>query len=189
MSHKFAGFLPRLAAFLLDYLVIAAYIILLILITALLFNLGLQSVATAIGGNPYLYDLFAFLALVLPVILYFTLIECSPQQATWGKRKLNLSVIAMNGKRLSWGQALIRSGFKFLPWQIAHTSIFHIPGWPLYVQEVPMGSIVGFTLVWILVGLYLVTILFTKVHRTPYDWLSQTAVIVNSDIHHVPNLR
>jgi uncharacterized RDD family membrane protein YckC len=182
MSYKFAGFLPRLAAFMLDYLIIVAYMIFLTLITALLFNLGGQSIAIAISGNPYLFDLFAFLTLVLPVILYFALGECSPKQATWGKRKLKLSVCAMNGKRLSWRQSCIRSIIKFLPWQIAHTSIFHIRGWPLHAQPISIGSIFGFTLVSLLVGLYLVTVLFTKAHRTPYDWLSQAVVVDNSNI-------
>ena len=176
MSHQFAGFLPRAAAFLLDYLVLAAYAVVMSASVALLSSLGLYGALRAVTGNPYLFDLFAFLALVLPVILYFTFSEASPKHATWGKQKLKLTVVSMDGKPVRWGQALARSAIKFLPWQIAHTSIFHIPGWPAQVQAVPTGSIAGFVLVWILVGLYLAALIFSKTHRTPYDWLARTAV-------------
>jgi len=74
-------------------------------------------------------------------------------------------------------QALVRSLLKFLPWQIAHTSIFHIqevvPG-----QEPAPFDITGFVLVWVLVGIYVISALISKERRTPYDWAAGSYVIV-----------
>ncbi len=177
MPHQFAGFWPRVGAFLLDYLVIAAYVVVMSLGVALLSGLGLYRVLAALTGNPWLFDLFAFLILVLPVILYFTFSEASARHATWGKQRLKLAVVSVDGKPVGWWRAFARSAVKFLPWQIAHSSVFHIPGWPAQVQAVPAGSVAGFTVVWILVGLYLLALIFSKTHRTPYDWVARTAVV------------
>jgi uncharacterized RDD family membrane protein YckC len=176
----YAGFGKRLKAFAFDYLPIAAYIILLFGL-----SLGAARLMDLIGRplrwpeNPLLGDLIAFVILVLPVILYFSLQESSPRQATWGKRKAGLLVTDSQQGMLSRGQALVRSLIKFLPWQIAHTSLFHWEGWPIAPAEPTPMVIAGFVLVWVLVGIYFLTALFTKDHRTPYDWVAGSYVLVN----------
>jgi uncharacterized RDD family membrane protein YckC len=37
--------------------------------------------------------------------------------------------------------------------------------------------LVGLGLVWVLVGIYILTALFTKEHRTPYDWAAGSYVV------------
>jgi uncharacterized RDD family membrane protein YckC len=140
-------------------------------------GLGLGEAARAFFMNPYLADLFAFLVLVLPVVLYFALSECSARRATLGKRRLRLQVVTVSGGQLGVWQSLLRSGIKFLPWQIAHTSLFHIPGWPLAVDQIPPASIAGFGLVWLLVIVYLGMLIFTRSHRAPYDYAAGSMVI------------
>jgi uncharacterized RDD family membrane protein YckC len=180
---QYAGFGIRLKAFLFDYLPIAAYIILLFG-----FTMGVTWVMAALGRplnwpeNPLVGDLIAFLTLLLPVVLYFTLQESSPRQATWGKRKAGLLVVDEKGGQLTFGRAFVRSLLKFLPWQIAHTSLFHWEGWPFAPEEpVPM-VLVGFGLVYLLVGVYIASALVSKKHSTPYNWVVGSFVVeVNFD--------
>ena len=127
--------------------------------------------------NPLVCDLIAFLILVLPVILYFTLQDSSPNQATWGKRKTGLLVVTGGGERLTFGRAFIRSFLKFLPWQIAHTFLFHWQGWPLTPAEPTLLVLVGFALVYLLVAVYIVSALISKKHRTLYDWAVSSYVV------------
>ena len=165
----------RLLAFLLDYVVIAAYIVVLTLVTQAAALAGLS--ITGLFANPIRADLLAFLLLVLPVILYFALSESSPRQATWGKRRMNLCVTSTDDQRLSFPRALLRSAVKFLPWQIAHTSLFQIPGWPLNATTVPAGSVTGFILVWVMIFVYLGFLFFQPTRRTPYDFASGSVVV------------
>jgi uncharacterized RDD family membrane protein YckC len=177
---QYAGFGARLKAFTFDYLPIAAFIALLfgvsVAVTWVMNTLGRP---VSWPDNPLLADLLAFLILVLPVILYFTLQESSSRRSTWGKRKEGLLVVNEKGERLTFGRAFIRSLLKFLPWQIAHTSLFHWQGRPLAPEEPTMLVLVGFGLVYLLVGIYIASALISKKHRTPYDWVAGS-VVVNS---------
>lgn len=165
----------RLLAFALDYLVISAYIVVLTLVTQAAALAGVS--IAGLFANPIRADLFAFLLLILPVMLYFALSESSPRQATWGKGRMRLCVSNVTGQRLTFPRALLRSALKFLPWQIAHTSLFQIPGWPMNVSTVPTGSVIGFTLVWVLIFVYLGFLRFHPAYRTPYDFASGSVVV------------
>jgi hypothetical protein len=72
----------------------------------------------------------------------------------------------------------VRSLVKLLPWQIAHTSIYHIEGLPFAPVEPPPPVMAGFVLVYLLVGIYIASALISKEHRTPYDWAAGSCVIV-----------
>jgi uncharacterized RDD family membrane protein YckC len=172
-----ASLLRRLSAFGLDYLVILGYVAVL---SAAIWGLSrLPAVYSALGelfSQPNLFDLFAFLTLVFPVLLYFALMEGSRRGATLGKGWLGLRVTSVDGGGLGYRRSLLRSAIKFLPWQIAHTSLFHIPGWPTQVESIPPASIAGFALVWVLVLLYLGCQIIRRDHRTLYDLLSGAAV-------------
>lgn len=176
---QFAGVAIRLKAFAFDYLLISAYIFLLAAVSmAVIKTSGVLGLSLRWPENPFLADLMAFITMVLPVILYFTLQESSPRQSTWGKRKAGIRMVNANGGRLTRKQALIRSLVKLLPWQIGHTCLFHIPGWPLAVTTVPSWVTTGFVLLYVLVGIYIASALISKKHRTPYDWTSGAYVIV-----------
>lgn len=172
-------------AFGFDYLLISGYIILLASATMAVIKIsGFYGLTLRWPENPLLADLMAFVTLVLPVILYFTLHEASPKQASWGKRKTGIRVVNANGGRLTRGQAFIRSLIKFLPWQIGHTCLFHIPGWPLAVTGMPPWVTFGFVLLYVLVGIYVASALISKNHRTPYDWAAGSYVIIFQKLNH-----
>ncbi len=125
MNISYAGLRMRTVAFALDYLIIAAYLVLLGLMS-LMVNLASPGLLAALFANQLSAHISTFLLVTLPVILYFALLEASSWQATWGKRKLNLRVVRTDGARLSASRALARTVLTFLPWELAHTLIWQI---------------------------------------------------------------
>jgi uncharacterized RDD family membrane protein YckC len=170
-NFEYAGFRLRLAAFIFDYIIIAGYV----LVTAAVGLALLITMGPFTQMNPLLIDIIPFVVMVLPVSLYTAWQESSPYQATWGKRKKGLRVVTAAGARLSLSKALARSLVKFLPWQLAHISIPRL----LWVENPPMWVTVNLVVVWLLVAVYLAFLWLTKTHRTPYDWLAGSMVIVS----------
>ncbi len=175
-----AGLLLRLKAFGFDYLPIAAYILLLFGGT-----LGVIRLLDFLGRplrwpqSPLVNDAIAFLTLVLPVALYFGLQESAARGATWGKRKAGLRVVDASGRVLSRKRALLRALAKLLPWQIAHTSLYHVPGWPAAPDISSPWVVFGFALAYLLAGAYLASALLSNRRRTLYDRLAGSYVIVS----------
>ena len=161
----------RLAAFGLDYLVIVAYAIVLFLVTRLM--VGPLEVPESFGWR---VDLLAFGTLVLPVILYFSLSEASRSGGTWGKRQVGICVVSREGTRISVPQSLMRSSAKFAPWQIAHTCLFHIPGWPLHPDAASKWMLGTYGAVGLAV-ISLLSLFLSRGHRTVYDLVAGTSVI------------
>jgi uncharacterized RDD family membrane protein YckC len=170
----------RIAAFAWDYLVIAAYIVLLAVFSSVAWFGVLGRLPGAGDHPPWLFDLIAFVTLVLPVILYFSVQEAAASQATWGKRRAGLRVTAVDGGRLNLRRSLLRSGLKFLPWQIVHTSLFHIPGWPVAPTSPPGWVVAGFAVAYVLAGIYLVGLFVPSSRRTLYDRLAGARVVAAS---------
>lgn len=164
----------RLHAFGYDYLLMIGY---LIGVTGVSVSLIFLFDQPAEVNNPILADSLVFLTIILPIMSYFAWRESSSKQAGWGKQKVGLQLVNKEGERVLFRQAFGRNFFKFLPWQIAHTCIFHIEGVPLNPQEPPLWVNIGFGLVWLLVLFYLLTIGIAK--RAPYDWLAGVYVIDN----------
>ncbi|MEM9776821.1 MAG: RDD family protein [Chloroflexota bacterium] len=175
VDWRIAPVKKRLIAFAWDYLWMSLYIIILASVsTGLLFATG----RNLLQNNPILWDFVSFLTLILPVICYFALQESSSQRGTWGKKRAGIVVVNSHGGQLTRGQAFSRAIVKFIPWQIAHTSIFQIEGWPLNPQDPSIGSTAGLMLVWILVGVYFAAMVFSKSRRTPYDWAVGSIVVL-----------
>jgi uncharacterized RDD family membrane protein YckC len=172
----------RTAAFLLDYLVIAAYIIVLIAVSVLLGFGPLRQTFQVLFANPNSSEISAFLLLVLPVILYFALFESSAWQATWGKRKVGLRVTNTHGERLSLARSLVRSLIKFLSWELTHACIWRIPGWPFNPQTPSPIISAGLILVWVIVGAYVISLLMSKKHQALYDMIAGSYVVLAAQL-------
>jgi uncharacterized RDD family membrane protein YckC len=176
----YAGFSKRFKAFAYDYLLIFAYIAVLFGVNfGIILSAGRLEEMFPFFASPVVKDAIAFLTLILPVVLYFTLGESSPHQATWGKRKVGIRVIDADGRPLTRKRAFLRSLIKLLPWQIAHTSIYHIAGFPFAPLEPSPLVVAGFVLVYLLVGIFVACVLISKDHRTPYDWAAGSFVIAS----------
>lgn len=107
---------PRLLAFLVDWLVIAAW-------GGLLFGtvmLLTGGVPPRLGG-PWRAQAIGWLTLTVPVVLYFALTESSSLQASLGKRVLRLAVVRETGGRLAFSSSLLRTASKLAPWELGHT--------------------------------------------------------------------
>ena len=170
----------RIGAFGLDYIPIAAYLAALTGVVALL---RLTPLATRLGrvyADPYAGQLAGTLAFDLPVMAYFTLFEASGWEATPGKRRLGLRVVTTTGDRVSLPQAAARTLLKFLPWEIAHTSIWHTPGWPQHAQPTA-ANYVGYALVYVLGTVYIITLLRSDKRQTLYDRLAHTRVVAGEE--------
>ena len=168
----YTGFWKRAAAFALDYLIILAY---------LLGVAALSLLANSLfGANQWLFShrvraqVVAFLLVTLPVTLFFAISEASSRQATWGKGRLKLQVADGEGNRISFGRSLGRTLLKFVPWEISHTLIWQIDVSP----QTESGWInYGFGLVYLLIGLNILSLVITKTKQTLYDLLTDTYVI------------
>lgn len=168
----YAGFWIRAAAFALDYMVILGYLIGVALLSLLL--------NTLFDANQWLFadriraQLFAFLLVTLPVTLYFAVTESSVRQATWGKQRMKLKVADHNGNRISFWRALGRTLLKFLPWEISHTLIWQIYFSP---QTDSVWINYGFVLVYLLIGVNIISLKISRTNQTLYDLLTRTYVI------------
>ena len=182
-SIQYAGFVKRLKAFAFDYCIIIGYVAVLTAVTMAIVRINeFMGLSLSWPENPFLADLIAFVTLILPVAIYFTLQESSSRQATWGKRKVGIRVVDSLGGILTGKQSLVRSIVKLIPWQIAHTCIFQIGGFSFTPVEPSPMVISGFILVYLLVVIYIASILISKKHRTPYDWIAGSCVVVTRQV-------
>jgi uncharacterized RDD family membrane protein YckC len=172
-TFSYAGLWGRVLAFALDYLPILLYLALVAALSALV-NAVFPDLLPALFGNPVSGQLTAFFLVTLPVTLYFALLESSAWQATWGKRVLRLKVVGANGERLSRVRALGRTALKFIPWELAHTCIWQMG---FGSQSVPPAIVAGLTLVWILVGANVASLLISPRRQPLYDRLAGTSVV------------
>jgi uncharacterized RDD family membrane protein YckC len=167
----------RLLAFGIDYLLIAVYLALLAAASfAARWVLQREIRLPATRRERTRGHVVSFLSVTLPITLYFARAESLPRGATFGKRALGLRVITMEGDRVPFRRALLRAAAKFMPWEIAHTTLWGTPGWPVEPQLTAYHWL-GYVLSLLLSGWYVVA-LFAGRHRTPYDRIARTRVVV-----------
>ena len=166
----YAGFWKRLGAFALDYILIFIY---LLAITLLFFLFNTLFDGNQLFANRVQAQLIGFMLVTLPVVLYFVLSESSTRQATWGKRRLRLKITDRDENRIPFWRALGRTLLKFIPWEISHTLI-----WQIYFSQQTDSVWIsyGFVLVYLLIGLNILSLILTKTRQTLYDLLVKTCV-------------
>jgi uncharacterized RDD family membrane protein YckC len=173
LSRSYASPRARLLAFARDYLAIALYLIM-VVIFGLTLRSAFPKTASKLFGNPLTGQVTAFVLVTLPVTLYFTLLESSSWQATWGKRQQRLKVIGRDGRRLSRSRALVRNLLKFVPWELTHTCMWQVGSGA--AEPSPLIT-AGFVLVWLLVIANVACLWLGSTHQTLYDWLAATYVV------------
>jgi len=172
-AMSYSSLWRRFIAFLFDWLFISIYIVIIFMVNFTLISTSI-SLTTE---NIVLLHLLDFFVLTFPVILYFSLFECSSKGGTLGKQRFHLRVVRTDGGQLALGRAFLRSILKFLPWQLSHVCLRSIPGWPLSVTEPPLWVGVGFSIVWILLLANLVVAIRGKIKQTIYDYLVGSIVV------------
>lgn len=172
MNSSAVGLWDRSRAFAWDYLIVAAYLAMLVAGGAALGRYS-PSVSSALFGDPIVGQLAGFLLITVPVTCYFALSEASARQATWGKVRMRLKVVDNQGRPLSTARSFGRTAVKFVPWELAHACIWQVnfagdPSAPVYA--------IGFIAVWPLVGANIVSLLVSPAKQTLYDRLAGTVV-------------
>jgi uncharacterized RDD family membrane protein YckC len=104
--REHAGFWLRFVAIIIDYIILTVFVLLL----ALPFGVfaGLEKFSDSPGR------LVINLVNMVVYLFYFSLMESSPTQGTLGKMALGLVVTDMNGRQLTFAQALLRTLAKIL---------------------------------------------------------------------------
>jgi uncharacterized RDD family membrane protein YckC len=159
----------RLAAFAVDWLVIAAY-------AAVLSLLASPVLRPAFTRTAWQSEGLGFTLLTLPVVLYVAGSEASSWHASIGKRLLRLRVTAGSAP-MTWRRSLVRSAVKFVPWELGHFVVWHV-----FVLPDRIGRTAGPALLVAanLLPLVYLGCLFVGAGRTPYDAASGTAVEIAS---------
>lgn len=168
-----ASFPRRLAAFFIDYAVIAAW---LAALTAAAFATGLAQSDMDLHS---LYDrlqrhALAFGTVTLPIVIGFAAFEASPLQGSPGKRLMGLRVVRVDGAPAGFGATLLRNALKFLPWEIAHLGIWHMPGRPFV--DPPAAWNMALWIAALLVAAVYAASLAMGSRRTPYDRIAGVLV-------------
>lgn len=166
--------LRRIIALGIDYFTIAAYGGVLFY-----FNFKLNNVFQHFEwfSHPVWSQVIGFMALTLPVFLYFVLFERSSRQATPGKRLLNLKVVSSEYGKAPIYCLVIRNGIKFLPWEIAHGAVHWTNYYAKQGFEVPVFLFLINAAALILAFVFVVLIFVKKDNRTLYETWSGTRVI------------
>jgi uncharacterized RDD family membrane protein YckC len=111
-----AGFLKRLAAAIIDNVVIAVVMVVLLAIAAV-FGVGMGALFDAEQmANGGLGMGLIFMLYVVPIVgqfVYFTWMHASPHQATLGKMAVGIKVVGANGDRISMARSLGRFAGRF----------------------------------------------------------------------------
>lgn len=124
--------------------------------------------------NGWQIESWVLLSVSLPTWLYFTISESSRHRATLGKRVFGLQVANVTGEGVSLRQALIRTAFKLLPWEVTHLSLL-LPE-PMWSDPEP-GFRPGLLIAYLLMGLYLVVAWRKPQRRAPHDLVAGTIVV------------
>nr|WP_285705153.1 RDD family protein [Microtetraspora sp. NBRC 16547] len=165
----------RIAATMVDYALVMAYVGALVLIGVSVRAAGF-SLTFGIDGfaGRAVAQLAAMAVLTIPATMWLASREASERRATPGKRLLGLAVATRSGETLSRPRAFARSALKLLiPWELAHTAIWNVFTWPGAPSD---GlNMVLFALTYLLLIVYAVT-LFLGTGRTPYDRLCGSVV-------------
>lgn len=166
--------MDRILAFAWDYLLIAAYIAVLVLAGLAAMKWAPQQMSWAFGC-PARGQLFGFLLLTLPVVLYFSISEASRQQASWGKSRRGLRVVSTGDGRLGLLRSLLRNLLKFTPWELSHFFVwqaaFRGPDLPSWIN-------LGFGAVWALIAAYGLSLWMSGSGQAIYDRLARARVVL-----------
>jgi uncharacterized RDD family membrane protein YckC len=163
----------RLAAFGVDYGIIAAYLGVLFLVGVLGRAADLLPGRVTTPGARIIGQLAAIAMLTVPVTLWFAWWEAAPREATPGKRLLGLRVSCLDGGAPYWPRSLLRSAARIaLPWELAHTGV-----WNSLASPGPEGP-VSLALFAVANGLLVLNLvlLFVGARRPLYDRLPGTVV-------------
>lgn len=159
--------LPRIKSLLFDWLFIWGYLFLLFLFMLLFYFLVFNGIPEFTNIQS---QFIATLTSVIPIILFFSIMEGRKDFASWGKRKTNSRVIYKDKPMM---RSFTRNVLKFLPWQFGHMST--IDG--LYNGFDSTFSVIFFILSMTLAFIYILMAFIRKDRRHLADVLAGSRVV------------
>lgn len=151
-----------------------------VVVAALGFALWQWDVVTTVP--PLTLNLAGSAAVVVPLLVLFTLTEGGRYEASPGKQWAGLRIRRLDGRSLGYGRALLRNLIRIgLPWALAHAAVLaqltaRPPiGWDVWVLT---GSAVLFPVL-------TVVAMLTGDHRAPHDIASHGQVVATGGARRV----
>lgn len=157
----------RFKALLFDWLLISAYLVVLLIAALTVYQIFFSGIPEFSNIQMQLITAFSS---VVPIIIIFSIMEGTKNFASWGKQRVNLRVI-YDGNPL-WG-SIIRNTLKFLPWQLGHMSTIN----GIYDGFNSPFSLICLSLSIALVALYILAVLIRKDQRHPADLVARSMVV------------
>ena len=159
--------IKRLKALFIDWLCISCYLVVLGVITISIYYIIWSMVP---HFNEVQSQLIATFTSIVPIILWFTIMEARAPYGSIGKRKMGLKI---SYQKSPWISSLLRNITKFLPWQLAHIGVIN----GIYSNfESPISIILNIVSM-LLVILFVVQVVLSKNHRHLGD------MIVNASLN------
>ncbi|HSK71808.1 MAG TPA: RDD family protein [Pyrinomonadaceae bacterium] len=173
VSEKpFASIIQRLIAYAVDALLL--FVVIGLLLGGIFGLILYLTVGFEWTPNGFLLWAYVFATLSIPCWLYYAIFESSERQATMGMRLLGLRVTGLNGERISFGRALLRTVVKLIPFEVNHAVMF-LPV-PL-MNETNPNFRYGFILVNMLMLVYLASVVLTSRRQSIHDLIAGTMVV------------
>lgn len=166
-----ATFLMRFKAFMLDYVLIFAYLIVLVIMNLFLF----PSLQSFFSESLVEAQLTGFLMVTLPISLYFIISDSRILGQSFGKRIMGIKVVNEKEEILPIVHSIWRTILKFLPWELSHYLTYRLIF--LGEAEVPFNYYVIGGFIYVLMFAYILTSIFSKEKKSLYDMLAKTHVV------------
>ena len=173
-QEMYASFPLRLKAFLIDYVLIFAYLIVLAIVGVLFAPV----VRPLFSGSLVVAQLSGFLTVTLPVSLYYIASETRFGGQSFGKRKAGIRATAADGGAIALPRSVLRTALKFLPWELSHFLVYRLVA--VGEGDVPTQYALVGGLVYALMFAYLLSAIFTKRKQALYDLVAGTQVVKTS---------
>jgi hypothetical protein len=93
---------------------------------------------------------------------------------------MRIRVRGLDGKRLRPWRSLLRSAVKFLPWELAHFTIWHYVYATTAHAQPPPWTTISLAFVYVLVAAYLISLVMGETHRTLYDRVAGSRVLLGA---------
>ncbi|WP_406662460.1 RDD family protein [Methanolobus sp. ZRKC3] len=132
VTRKYAGFWRRLAAGILDTIIVAIVGGILAFVLGVFFGVIAGSIAGAVAKSDFFPVFFSTISFFITGIfvllrwLYFAIMESSSYQATFGKKLIGIKVTDVSGNRVTFMRATVRHLAKILSRIIFYIGYFMI---------------------------------------------------------------
>ena len=125
-------------------------------------------------SRPATAHVTGFLLVTFPAAAYLVAADASSSGATFGKRLMGIRVISTAGGHLSIFRSVLRTGIRFIPWELAHSAV-----WRIHLGAEFSPHSIPFLLLIACYALVLANVssqFFDHRHRAIYDFIARSQV-------------